>query len=204
MSTQNPSKSNYATLRKETKKMLSGGEFIDVEYKKSIGGLDPEDLVAFANASGGTILVGVSEYKDPTTGLQYGVIVGCDVSDRARTSIISRANSCQPPVQVDIVAENVKKKPIFRVDISEATRKPCCTSGCTYKIRVSGANIGVDPELMTSLIIQREEKEFLKRFREAGESIIREIGDVESKLSKMIEDAIDAADAVGTAISAGI
>ena len=87
-----------------------------MEFKLNADAVTQDDLVAFANAGGGTILVGVQE----TTGLdgtQIGKIVGCDASDRERSKIASRARDCRPPVPIAIVLEAYGKRTIMRVEI---------------------------------------------------------------------------------------
>jgi hypothetical protein len=61
---------------------LSREEGFDVDLKRSLSGLESDDLVSFANSkNGGTILIGVDEAEDDK-GRQKAVVVGCQVGDR--------------------------------------------------------------------------------------------------------------------------
>jgi hypothetical protein len=44
-------------IREKTKQFLSQAEGSDVEFKEEIGGIEPEDLVAFANSTDGGFLL---------------------------------------------------------------------------------------------------------------------------------------------------
>lgn len=173
-------------LRPSTKRMINGEEGTDVEYKRSISGLKSDDFISFANAKGGTIIIGVEESKKPN-GSQCGEIVGCKISDESKNKINSIAKDCRPPVIVEINTEYYRKKGIYRIDIKSASRKPVCTSGGTYKIRKSGANVLIDPDLMFSLILEREEQEFIKKFNEAGQDILDRIEASEKRLQELIK-----------------
>ena len=48
-------------LSERTKRLLTVGEHLDVEYKSKVTAEFNEDLVAFANASGGICLFGVRD-----------------------------------------------------------------------------------------------------------------------------------------------
>ena len=62
-------------------RMIRGEEGIAVEYKRSVGAVEQDDLAALANANGGTIIVGVPEKREQ--GRQYGEIVGCQAGEEA-------------------------------------------------------------------------------------------------------------------------
>jgi len=98
------------------KLMLQEGETHKVEFKESQEGLDKE-IVAFANASGGRILVGV---KDD------GTIKGLKVTNAVRSQIQDIANNCQPKVRIDLEAfENV-----LILNVAEGKNKPyMCKKG---------------------------------------------------------------------------
>ena len=66
---------DYSELKPETRTLIGGSESRDVEFKQSQAGLESSDLVAFANAEGGVIFIGVREELDGT-GMKHGIIVG--------------------------------------------------------------------------------------------------------------------------------
>ena len=186
--------SSYRRLRAGTRRIIAGQEGLDVEFKQSLAAVESQDLVAFANADGGIILVGVAE-DSGTHGQQQGRIVGCTVGDRERNSIVSRANACHPPVQLNITVENTNARPILRIDIPAGSRKPHCTSGGSYKIRRDGQKAPLLPEELEMLILRREEETFLLRFAGAAEAIRAEMQRVERTLSEAIQSAESTAEA---------
>jgi ATP-dependent DNA helicase RecG len=73
--------------KKELKELIEQGEGYFVEFKEQIGvGLDKE-MVAFANASGGKIVIGVAD---------GGKIIGCTADNTVRSKIQDIANNCDP------------------------------------------------------------------------------------------------------------
>ncbi len=128
----------FRTITKKTKALLKRSEDYEVDYKISVGGIESKDFVAFANSSnGGTILVGVDEINDEN-GFQKGKVVGCDVGDESKLTIINKATPCRPPVELDIIIENTSDKPIYRIDIPSGYNKPYCTNSGQYLIRHKG------------------------------------------------------------------
>jgi ATP-dependent DNA helicase RecG len=74
-------------------------------------------MVAFANASGGRIFIGVTD---------DGVIKGIDVTNELKSQMQDMANNCNPPVKILLKTfEN-----ILNIEVSEGTYKPYkCASG---------------------------------------------------------------------------
>jgi len=184
---------NLKGISQDTKKLLNGAEGRSVDFKIKASGVKPEDFVAFANGSGGTILVGVEEKSDSKKG-QSGKVVGCKVDDRTRQSFISSAASCRPSIDIKVRIENMgTDKPIFRIDIPEGTDKPYCTSSGLYKIRVDGQNIAIDPNLMRAIILDEESEKFISRFKSAAEEVLVQIKQVHDDLAARIEEVNNAA-----------
>jgi predicted HTH transcriptional regulator len=178
--------------------MIAGEEGFHVEYKESPDAIDAEDLVAFANsADGGTILAGVQENRG--RGRQYGIVVGCDIGERTKRTLLDKAQNCMPPLSIGVTSEGGVRTAILRIDIQSASRRPCCTSGGTYKIRRGSTKRAIDPELMTTLILEREQEEFLRRFREASQGVLDRIAALESNLELAISEATSAAESAESA-----
>ncbi len=78
---------------KELQFVLSEGEGPFVEFKEKAGKTLVRDIVAFANAAGGRILLGVSD--DSTA-------VGIDVDNRLKSSVQDMARNCDPSVIVEL------------------------------------------------------------------------------------------------------
>lgn len=165
----------YMSISRKSKALLDRQEGLDVDFKLTVRGIQATDLVAFANSDkGGTILAGVGEVEDLHS-MQKGKIIGCPVGDKERLFILSKSESCVPPVEVNIVIENYARKPFYRIEIPSGKEKPYCTAGGTYKIRGDGRTNTLLPGRLLSLFLEKQSEVFLDRFREAtkelGESL---------------------------------
>lgn len=171
----------YKTLSKRVKLLLDHEEGYDVDFKESASGLSTEDIVAFANSSkGGTILIGVKEIKT-VNGRQKGQVVGCRVGDKEKLSILNRAESCIPPVEIEIIVENAGRKPFFRVEIPSGKVKPYSTSGGTYKIRGNGRTNPLLPSRLLLFFMENESLEFTARFKKATQDLETNLADIKIK-----------------------
>jgi ATP-dependent DNA helicase RecG len=194
-------KSEFQGITKSTQVLLAGNEDRDLDFKSKSNNIDAVDIVAFANGQGGTILVGVEDSKGKNE-KQVGKIVGCSIDDETRISIISKATSCRPSIDIRISVENLgSEKPILRIDIPEGDKKPYCTSSGMYKTRADGRNIAIDPSMMRAMILDIESAQFLKRFKSAGDELVDQINYVHKELVCLLlrveqaaNDAKDAAD----------
>lgn len=208
--------STYKGLSKRGRSLLERGEGLDVDYKERIKGLHAEDLVAFANSvSGGAILLGVREASG-ASGSQIGVAVGHPIDDDTRLQIMGKALSRNPPVQVELVVENVAAKPFYRIEIPSGPHKPYATNAGTYKIRENGRNAPILPEQLLRIFLERESQQFQGRFQQATETIANQlqrtltgVEELESAITERIEEigsslgwaeykAGDAADTIST------
>ncbi|NLI93896.1 MAG: ATP-binding protein [Peptococcaceae bacterium] len=161
----------YMSVSRKSRALLNRQEGLDVDFKLTVKGIEATDLVAFANSEkGGTILAGVGEDEDVYT-LQKGKIIGCSVGDKERLYILSKAESCVPPVEVNIIIENYARKPFYRIEIPSGKDKPYCTAGGTYKIRGDGRTNNLLPGRLLSLFIEKQSEIFFNRFREATKEL---------------------------------
>lgn len=187
------SEREYQGISERARRLLNEQEDRHVDFKQSASGIDTEDIVAFANTpAGGTILLGVKEAQKPD-GRQYGIVIGCAVGDQERLSILSRAESCIPRIEVDVITENLSDKPFFRVEIPSGPQKPYCTSRGTYKIRGDGANKPLTPRRLLGLFLDSESEEFFDRFRKATEELDSQMNhllttmDLSMRVSQMLD-----------------
>ena len=172
----------YKTISKRAQLLLAKEEGFDVEFKLSAGGLSSQDIVAFANSeSGGAILIGVDETQDKT-GRQIGVLKGCSIGDSEKLSIINKAESCVPPISVDVYVENSSNTPFYRVEIASGENKPYCSSGGTYKIRGDGRTKALTPSRLLTMFLKSENQEFVERFREATSDLETSLHQTRAKL----------------------
>eukprot|EP01155_Anaeramoeba_flamelloides_P029288 Anaeramoba_flamelloidesa849851_7.p2 GENE.a849851_7~~a849851_7.p2 ORF type:complete len:129 (+),score=22.96 a849851_7:54-440(+) len=118
----------YRRLSRRTKYLLSLPEGLNVDFKREVQAVKSSDLVAFANTpQGGTLLIGIDEYTSDN-GVQRGRVVGCDVDDKARLTLVNKSTGCIPNVEVQIFTENLAAStPILRVEIPSGLHKPYCT-----------------------------------------------------------------------------
>lgn len=178
---------SYRGLRAETRRMLEGEEDYDVEFKESLSSLDADDLVAFANSKrGGSILIGVREVPTGKGRIRKGAVIGCEIGDGPKRSIISKATSCRPKIHVEITAENTAHKPIYRIDIPSGPDKPYCTEGGTYKIRRDGAKQALDPTALKGMILELESNVFISRFKHVAEDILSALTQTENNLDRKL------------------
>lgn len=179
-----PVHSRIQELSEITNSFLKSGETHEVDYKKVAKGLKSEDLVAFANAGGGCILVGVVEQTQD--GVQIGEVEGCDVSDGAVLEILNKASSCIPPIALDVFIENLDQNPILRIAIPTSATTPHCTSKGLYLRREGTRNRALQPQEMLQLFLEIEAKSFAAKFEAAAEKITHDLAELETSLEATI------------------
>lgn len=187
-------KQAYKGITKKTQKLLESGENEIVDYKERTKGIKSEDLVAFANSEkGGILLIGVEEIEE--NGRQKGKIIGCDISDKSKLIIMSKALNCTPPISLSIIVENLSNKAFFRIEIPSGSQKPYCTDNGTYKIRKDGRNHSLKPDELLNIYLKKEAEKFKERFKEATDHVVDSIQSVsstidfmESTISSKVED----------------
>jgi ATP-dependent DNA helicase RecG len=102
--------------KNELQLILKEGEGYRVEFKEIPSNLDKE-MVAFANASGGRIFIGVTD---------SGEIKGIDVTNRLKSQIQDIANNCRP--QIQIIFQTIDN--VLVIEVREGENKPYeCSSG---------------------------------------------------------------------------
>ena len=101
--------------------LLREGEGSMLEYKESLSSSFARDVVAFANSSGGKILLGVRD---------DGTVVGIRDSNKLRAQIQDIARNCDPPVKVLI---GVVGK-VMVITVRESETKPVqCREGFFWR-----------------------------------------------------------------------
>lgn len=182
-----PVKREYRGISRRAKSLLAKPEGIDVDFKRETNGIKSRDLVSFANSSqGGAILVGVDEYTR-SDGLQRGRIVGCNVDDSARLSLINKATDCYPIVDLELVVENIASKPFFRLEIAPGNKRPYCTQRGEYAIRADARSRALYPEELLAMFMDREGTLFLNRFREAVAQLEQRMGQMDHAFGSGME-----------------
>ena len=178
----------FKTISGRANRLLHREEDFDVDFKRSIAGLESDDLVSFANSRrGGAILIGVDESKDGN-GRQTAVVVGCPVGDGEKLKILSKSNQCSPPVRLSVFVENSDEKPFYRIEIPSGPHKPYCTSGGTYKTRGDGRKETLHPPQLLSLFLETEGGEFLRRFQEATTNLETAVRETKERITAELKE----------------
>lgn len=106
---------------KELELLVKEGEGYKIEFKESLSNIDKE-MIAFANSSGGRILLGISD---------DGKIKGIPISNKLKSQIQDIANNCRP--KFFILLEAIGN--VLVVNVREGTDKPYeCASGFFKRI----------------------------------------------------------------------
>lgn len=92
--------------------ILAEGESYQIEFKEKLAQLD-RTIVAFANATGGTIYLGIRD---------DGSIIGIDTSNEMRSKVQEIARNCDPSISIHIKPH--PKDQILEVQVEEGTDKP--------------------------------------------------------------------------------
>jgi RimJ/RimL family protein N-acetyltransferase len=183
-------KKRIENLSKVTRGLLLEGENERLDFKRRVDGISSDDLIAFANSeTGGQILVGVDERTEGK--IEIGVVCGCDVSDAAILQVLNKSVSCLPPVALNVFIENLKDKPIIRIEIPSSSTKPHCTQKGTYCRRDGTRNRPLHPSELLRLFLDSEARAFAARFEVAAERITNELSDLQSSLQDSINSMSD-------------
>ena len=112
---------NSITIQKDLE--LGEGQFI--EFKENFDKSLSKEIVAFANASGGIIYIGVSD---------KGEIKGIHVTNKLKSQIQDLARNCDP--SIGILMSEIEN--VLAVEVLEGNNKPySCNSGFFMRL---GAN----------------------------------------------------------------
>ena len=101
------------TTEVELALILEEGEGYTLEFKRAINSDLPKELVAFANGSGGRVLIGVDDHNQ---------VVGCDLSNKMLSKIDTMAAACDPPVAIEI--EKLTQHKILVIHLPEGANRP--------------------------------------------------------------------------------
>ncbi len=107
------------------------GESLTLEYKSSFDRKSIETLVAFANANGGTVLVGVED-----NGTVLGVSLGKETLNKWLGQVKS---STSPSIIPDIEAFDISSRTVVAINISEYPINTINTR-CKYFKRIAHSN----------------------------------------------------------------
>lgn len=109
----------------ELHKILELGEGQYIEFKESFDKSLQKEMVAFANASGGFIYIGISDNS---------VIKGININNKLNSQIQDTARNCDPPLIISL--QEIGN--IIKIEVKEGVNKPysCSTGFFMRKLRV--------------------------------------------------------------------
>jgi len=180
-------KMEFQGLTKRTRAMLASNENSEVDFKREPSGVKSSDFVAFANANGGTLLIGVDEYT-ADSGMQRGKVVGCSIDDKARLALINKALECTPSIDVLVFTENIKNLPILRIEILPEQNRPFCNSRGEYSVRANGRNRALYPSELLNIFLESESELFYRRFQSVAIDLENQVKQVNSVLNADLND----------------
>ncbi len=100
---------------------LAAGEGQYVEFKEQVSDGLAREMVAFANAGGGSIYVGVADNRQ---------IKGLKITNRLLSQVQDIARKCEPPINVTLVPFKYRGVDLLRILVDEGGEKPYgCSAG---------------------------------------------------------------------------
>lgn len=131
--------------KKELQALITQGEGFHIEFKESINAGLAKEMVAFANAKGGMILIGVTD---------EGVIKNNALGNGERSKIQTLARECDPSIDVEV--ESVDDQPnVLVIRVKAGLNKPYRCTGGFYMREGASSN-------------KRKTSEIYDMFRDAG------------------------------------
>ena len=138
---------------KELDFVLKAGEGQFIEFKEKFSGLEKE-IVAFANASGGKIFIGISDNSK---------VKGIEITNKLKSKIQDIANNCDPDINIKLEEfENV-----LIIHVPEGKNKPySCKEGFYLRMGPNSQKMKRDEiiDLITSVNTRTFDSLFNKRF----------------------------------------
>ncbi|MCE1188087.1 MAG: ATP-binding protein [Ignavibacteria bacterium] len=122
---------------RELKQIIAGGESLTCEFKLHFSSHEKiaRELIAFANTSGGVLILGVED---------NGSIVGV-ASEKSEAELINQVvnDYCVPPVSIDIQYIKLDGKELVVVIVPESKNKPHRIQDYKEKLEIQNAQVYV-------------------------------------------------------------
>lgn len=129
----------------EIKKLIEKGENQKLEFKEKFDKEAIETAVAFANAYGGIILIGISN---------NGKINGTSVEKETLKNWANEISQLTEPTLIpEIESQRIENKEIVKITIRESPIKPIAYKGVCY-LRVKNSNRKLSPKEVAELHLQ--------------------------------------------------
>ncbi len=132
------------------KTKIQNGEDSYTQFKVNITNSDKlaEELVAFSNARGGLLIIGVDD---------NGVVIGLENQDiRRLNQLIGNVinDNVIPPIYPLVTIENIEDKKILVIEINEGVSKPYSTNKGIYLTKAGSDKRKVSPDELRRLFAQ--------------------------------------------------
>jgi len=111
---------------KNIKSLIASGEGYNIEFKVSIPSKIKdvtEEICAFANAAGGTLLLGVNDNN---------IVQGVTFNNAKRSALQNSINEISPALHCKIYTVTVDSKDVVVIEVSSGENKPYVLSGAIY------------------------------------------------------------------------
>ena len=116
--------------QQELDSIIQSGEGYKTEFKRNVNTDLSKELVAFANASGGRIFIGVED---------NGTVSGVTIDNSLKSKVAMMAHECDPAVEVELEAFNN----VLILNVPEGKDKPYrCTNGFYIRNGASSIKLG--------------------------------------------------------------
>jgi ATP-dependent DNA helicase RecG len=130
----------------ELEVICRNGEGQEVEFKRNVNSDLSKELVAFANAQGGRIFIGIDD---------GGKVAGIDIDNEMKSRVEMMARDCDPAVVVKLEVFNN----ILIVEVPEGKDKPYrCTNG--FYTRTGASSVKLSTDEIREFFIDEEKIQF--------------------------------------------
>jgi ATP-dependent DNA helicase RecG len=110
--------------------IIQSGEGYKTEFKRNVNTDLSKELVAFANASGGRIFIGIED---------NGTVSGVTIDNSLKSKVAMMAHECDPAVEIELEAFNN----VLILNVPEGKDKPYrCTNGFYIRNGASSIKLG--------------------------------------------------------------
>ena len=125
--------------KKELKQILEEGEGQFIEFKEKPDKKLPKEIVAFANASGGRIFLGINDNN---------AVTGINITNKLKSQIIDTGKNCDPKIHLGL--EQLKN--VLIINVLEGENKPYqCSSGFYLRLGTNSQKLTRDEILEFSI-----------------------------------------------------
>ncbi|MCR9130974.1 MAG: ATP-binding protein [bacterium] len=155
--------------RQDLKNLIATGESSFLEFKHKVA--SPEkiarEIAAFANTTGGTILIGVSD---------NGELVGTESYMEEEFWLDEAAKLCVPEIDIHMELLNIGNKDIIIVNVPEAEKKPIYLKGKKRRkvyVRQADESVLANEELIEVMKLGSQEEGITFEFGENEQLLFR-------------------------------